>query len=379
MKSRRVVPSKSPAKYLVVKQALLAGIAGRRYDGHKPVPPERALAKQMGVAHMTARRAIQELVSEGVLVRHRGRGMGTFVRVSYSAPAGTGAGGRALRRIGVIHSSDWDALRASPVHYMTFLEVQAECARRGVGVELLPVKPGDGRDLAKAAAEADSQAVVVLRWPDWPQDLLDAQAAGLPVVVAGPFVEMTALSRVEPDHFQGACAATRHLLDLGHRQVALVNSRQLTRVTVDREYGWRMTMRQFAAGQEEVLYTVGRSSRSEDHVFSEVKAELVEAFRARRPPSAVFARDGFFACAAIAALREMGLSCPGDVSVVCAGRFFEHVLDMPRPTAAEVEDGALGREVVRLADELASGRRIGPVGVLLPMRVVDGETTRAVK
>jgi DNA-binding LacI/PurR family transcriptional regulator/DNA-binding transcriptional regulator YhcF (GntR family) len=376
MKKVRKPIGSQPAKYLNVKRALLDGIASQRYDGLKPVPPERVLAKRMGVAHMTARRAVQELVSEGVLVRRRGRGMGTFVRASCSAPALAGVGSNALRRIAVIHSQDWDSLRASSVYYMTFLEVQTECAKRGVGVELLSVKPGDGQNLARAARDAGCQTVTVLEWPDWSQELVEAQAEGMPVIIAGPFQEMTAVCHVAPDHFQGACAVTRHLLDLGHRQVALVNSRQLSRVTVDREHGWRLTMRGLAPGQEEILYQAGKSNRAENHVFSEVKAELVAAFRERRPPSAIFARDGFFACATILALRELGLTCPGDVSVACSGRFFEQVLDMPRPTAAQVEDGALGRELVRLADELVSGRRRGPASMLLPMQVVSGETTR---
>ena len=376
MTARSRSGSSQGPKYLAVKQTLLERIAGGRYAG-RALPPERALAKEVGVAHMTARRAIQELVSEGVLVRHRGRGLGTFVQGGPAAAGRPRAAGQLLRRVGVIHSSDWDALRASPVYYLTFLEVQAECARRGVGVELLPVKPGDGRDLARAAAAAECQAVMALHWPDWSTDLADAQAGGLPVIVAGPFHEMAAVSRVAPDHFQGACAVTRHLLELGHRQVAMVNCRQMSRVTADRENGWRMTVKGLAPGEEEVLYQAGRAARAEDHVFAEVRAELTEMFRVRPPPDAIFARDGFFACAAIAALRELGRSCPEDVSVACAGHFFERFLDMPRPTAAQVEDGALGREFVRLADELASGRRPGPVSVLLPMRVVEGQTTRS--
>ena len=70
----------STPKYQMVKQALMDRIAGRRYSAELAVPPEKVLAKELGVAPMTARRALQELVHEGVLVRERGRGRGTFVR-----------------------------------------------------------------------------------------------------------------------------------------------------------------------------------------------------------------------------------------------------------------------------------------------------------
>jgi len=129
---------------------------------------------------------------------------------------------------------------------------------------------------------------------------------------------------------------------------------------------------------QHLLYRAGGRRRGENPSFSELKEELAAEFRRRPPPSAVFARDGYFAAAVIAALRALGRRCPEEVSVACVGRFFEQVLDMPRPTAAEIEDGELGRELVRLADDLVAGRRSAPVGVLLPMRVVEGQTTRAV-
>ena len=58
------------------------------------------------------------------------------------------------------------------------------------------------------------------------------------------------------------------------------------------------------------------------------------------------------------------------------GSFFEGTLDMPHMTTARIQDGVLGEEVVRLADELVSGARSSPAGIVLPMRVVKGETTK---
>jgi DNA-binding LacI/PurR family transcriptional regulator len=198
------------------------------------------------------------------------------------------------------------------------------------------------------------------------------------VVVAGPFQETIPASFVAPNDFQGAHAVTRHLLDLGHGEVAMVNSRKPARVTSDRQGGWTMALGNPDEEVQHLLYRAGGRRRGENPSFGELKEELAVEFRRRPPPSALFARDGYFAAAAIAALRALGRRCPEDVSVACVGRFFEQVLDMPRPTAAEVEDGELGRELVRLADELVSGRRAAPVGVLLPMRVVEGQTTRPV-
>jgi hypothetical protein len=58
------------------------------------------------------------------------------------------------------------------------------------------------------------------------------------------------------------------------------------------------------------------------------------------------------------------------------GRYYEGVFDMPHITSAQSVEGAQGREVVLLAAELVNGRRTGPLGIVLPMQMVEGETTR---
>ena len=66
----------SMAKYEWVKQVLLDHIDKRLTVGD-PVPSERELSEAFGVARMTARRALDELVTTGRVVRIVGRG--TFV------------------------------------------------------------------------------------------------------------------------------------------------------------------------------------------------------------------------------------------------------------------------------------------------------------
>ncbi len=63
--------------YLQLKKALLRKLfSGEIGPGHQ-VPPENKLAEMYGISRPTVRRALDELVSEGILVRRRGQG--TFV------------------------------------------------------------------------------------------------------------------------------------------------------------------------------------------------------------------------------------------------------------------------------------------------------------
>lgn len=64
-------------KYDHIKQAVYRKIESGEWPEHHPVSSENALAKEFSVSRMTARRALQELADEGLVVRTRGAG--TFV------------------------------------------------------------------------------------------------------------------------------------------------------------------------------------------------------------------------------------------------------------------------------------------------------------
>jgi DNA-binding LacI/PurR family transcriptional regulator len=373
--------AKKIPKYLQIKRELMNRIARKEYSATIAVPPEKELAGELGAAPMTVRRAIQELVDEGVIVRQRGRGKGTFVRDVRGVPFAAKSDGAKLKRVGVLHRQSMNELRESPVYFLIYMEIQAECARNGVALEFLPDGTEENRSAAqviKMAGDSGVQALLVLDW--WrPEDLIEVQESGIPVIVPGPFQETIPVSCVVGNEYQGAFAATRHLQELGHEAVALVNSRKEIRTTVDRRGGWIAAMDLAFEEAEKLSYRAGRTGVRSGQSFAEVKGDLVKQFKKRRPPSAVFARDGYYSYAVISALRELGLSCPQDVSITCVGHSYEKVLDMPHMTSAQTAEGALGRSVVRLAQDLVSGRQECPVGILLPMQVVEGESVRPAK
>lgn len=71
------IKNKSAAKFTVIKQFICQKIESGTWEQNKKVPSENELAEQFSVSRMTARRALQELTEQGVLVRSQGAG--TFV------------------------------------------------------------------------------------------------------------------------------------------------------------------------------------------------------------------------------------------------------------------------------------------------------------
>lgn len=64
-----------PAKYVVVRERLADRIG--KLDAGDQLPSEAALCDEYGVSRITLRRAVEDLIGEGLLVREQGRG--TFV------------------------------------------------------------------------------------------------------------------------------------------------------------------------------------------------------------------------------------------------------------------------------------------------------------
>ncbi|MGE0558317.1 MAG: GntR family transcriptional regulator [Burkholderiales bacterium] len=73
----RAAAVRSDRLYLRVKTALTEGLSEGRWAFGESIPSENALSRQFGVSIGTVRHAIDELVTEGILVRQHGRG--TFV------------------------------------------------------------------------------------------------------------------------------------------------------------------------------------------------------------------------------------------------------------------------------------------------------------
>jgi GntR family histidine utilization transcriptional repressor len=69
--------NKKLAKYIIIKRHICQKIESGKWPQHYKVPSENQLTQQFDVSRMTARRALQELTEQGILVRSQGSG--TFV------------------------------------------------------------------------------------------------------------------------------------------------------------------------------------------------------------------------------------------------------------------------------------------------------------
>ncbi|MGW3439464.1 GntR family transcriptional regulator [Streptomyces bacillaris] len=310
-------------KYLQVAERLRKEITDGFWAPGAQLPVERELADTLAVSINTLRRAVSELVDEGIVQRRQGAG--TFVSpLPEAARAGAGSpGGRRL--VGVLVPS-------TTYYYPRVVDgIQRVLRDAGVGVVLASSKydPGIERDEVRAMLDSGVQGLLLvpnLHLLDEPQEYVDGlRSLTVPYVLVERRPPAPApddpTSYVATDHPGGVCLGVRHLRSLGHERIGhLGRLRTGTSDAVARGFDEAAAL----LGADVVEGAVARAD-----VWS---AEGIAAYArhcAAAGITAVFCHGDRDAAALVVAARRHGLSVPEDLAVVAYDDEVTEVGDIP--------------------------------------------------
>jgi DNA-binding LacI/PurR family transcriptional regulator len=119
------------------------------------------------------------------------------------------------------------------------------------------------------------------------------------------------------NNVQGGYTATKHLLDLGHTKIAMLNANLRSVPAKDRFKGYQMAMMDAHKSVDERLIKKTKSEYLDGFTREngyEMMKELLTLGSER--PTAVFAASDIQAYGALAAVAEMGLRCPEDIALI---------------------------------------------------------------
>jgi LacI family transcriptional regulator len=193
-------------------------------------------------------------------------------------------------------------------------------------------------------------------------DLHGATGGRVPVVwIGGAPMDHPGVDSVRPNDEGGAYAATCHLIERGHRRIAMI----------DGPAGSGAARRE---GYRRALAEAGLPSSHEPLVRSDwTRAGGARAMRTllATRPTAVFCSNDLTALGAIDEIREAGLRVPDDVAVVGYDDIEFASLVEPALTTVENPAAETGRTAGRLLVERMSGAFQGPArSVTLPSPLV---------
>jgi LacI family transcriptional regulator len=193
-----------------------------------------------------------------------------------------------------------------------------------------------------------------------------------PVVIVDPHAGPATLPSVYSDNLSGAVTATEYLIGLGHRRIGFLAGRPDLESARLREEGFRQALAGAGIAFDPALTAIG-------------EYELASSTEAARqlllrdvPPTAIFAANDLSAIQTMDVARSLGLSVPGDVSVIGFDNIPESALTDPPLTTIDQSIQQMGKEAVRMLVDLLEGTTDRPLQVTLPTALVVRQSCRAV-
>ncbi|WP_025156301.1 LacI family DNA-binding transcriptional regulator [Leifsonia aquatica] len=192
--------------------------------------------------------------------------------------------------------------------------------------------------------------------------------ASLPIVFGGrPVGDETGESYfVDVDNVSGSAGATEHLIARGRRSIALITGPQDMPAGLDRLVGWRRALE--AHGLDSSLVELGD--------FSPLSGkEAMRRLLARGVPiDGLFAANDQMAAGAYSAIREAGLTIPGDIAVVGFDDDNFGITAAPPLTTVHQPSIGLGQAMAQVLVRRIAGEQVERV-TLLPTELVVREST----
>ena len=287
-------------KYLDLAAQFRQQIAAGELAPGERLPSFAELREQLGVGQSTLERAYALLERESLISREPGRGV--FVAPPQRRP-----------RTGVIGLIGVTPEKTEHPYYARLLAgVQTAAHQNDSQVLLL-------NDALPVRAELLDGLVI---YANRPHRVLAQLPADLPrVVVLFPTDEAPC---VLADDFGGARAATRHLIELGHRRIAYLVSDANFEIYRERLGGYRAALLEAGiAARPEWLRLLGEIDNSIQPSYlalakqsrEEMRSWLCDGF-ADLGCTALLAHNDEVAISALQILREMGVKVPDQLSVI---------------------------------------------------------------
>lgn len=317
----------------------------------------RALNDSERVSTLT-KQAVQNAIEE--LARRRELGEATptlrpMIGITHSHPSGS----EATRGLDVI----LDQVLAG---------VEIECLRSGY----IPYPWQQSRLLGLPEGESFFRSVsgVIMSGGLVARDVLEQiRSRALPVVIIGGHLPGLGVPSVGADSQNGMYRLTQHLIELGHRRIALVNGPSDTYTSLEKKSGYLAALVEAGIAVDLKLICCQDGFAGFDAPAAERCTEAL--FELAEPPTAVLFASDTMAEAGYRVFRRAGLRIPGDVSV--AGFHDDwnaRHLDPPL-TTVRVDRIAWGKVAAIQLFATLNGQPLEGTRTLLPVEVVTRNST----
>lgn len=267
-------------------------------------PTIRDVAHQAGVSHQTVSRVIN--ASEEVSAETRARVEAAIASLGFRPNAIA----RSMAK-GETHTLACISPNLTDYTFASIIE-GAEQEARANGYFLLSSSASDPASFRALVEELIDHRrvdglVVINPYSD---ERFEFAPRNFPLVFVGARSRDEAICSVALDDEKAAYDATRHLLTLGHRRIAMITGPSSEDCSNDRASGYRRALSEARLTLDEALTIEGdwSATSGQDALFLLKEQGTL--------PTAVFAQNDRMALGVLRAARDMGLSIPAELAVI---------------------------------------------------------------
>lgn len=191
------------------------------------------------------------------------------------------------------------------------------------------------------------------------------QERGVPFVVLDRRIPDVHVDTVRGDSEQGAYQLIQHLLELGHRRIAVLSGPAAVTTAIDRVVGYRHALADAGLDTNTSIVYYGPFTQEGGYRMAQ------QALAATPQLTAIFAANNFIAIGAFRALREAGLRVPEDISMVAFDDIPDALVINPFLTVAGQPAYEMGQQATSLL--LARLAGTGPTetqDIVLPTQMI---------
>ena len=230
---------------------------------------------------------------------------------------------------------------------------QAEAQRLGYQVLLHMYDPlTEGMEAVQSGLAERVQGLVIANDGDiTPQLVAQLENAEIPLVLIENHIAGHRLPSILGDNFTAGYIVMRHLLNLGHREIAVLRGPAKYSSLVDRWRGCLAALGEAGLTIPEAFLPVPVSEHPQKGY---IQMKRVLALPSR--PTAVVAISDKTAFGAMSAIREVGLSIPEDIAIVSIDNVADSIYAHPPLTTYHIPKQEMGVIAMQKLHRIIEGR-----------------------
>ena len=352
--------------YEELKEILRSKVEDGTFGIGSRVPSIPQLSTQYNVSDITVRRALADLEQEGVLVRRHGSG--TFVSDANSN------GGNNSRLIGVAVRELHSITHNYMLQVIAGVSSVASRANYHVDFSNTASRESESHFLRAIRSKNPIRLIVIDQYFTF-EDGIYLKQAGVPYVLVDEIIPGLNANVVFLDLAHGTKDACQHLINKGHRRVAIILRTLELSDDYRRLQGLRQAMEANQLPVDEQLVVSRKSLMSRPHHVGERVAEIIEDLLALTdPPTAFVFPTDTAAIEAVHILAGRGRNAPEDVAVVGYNDVSAETLERPRLTKVAGDFTELGRKAAERLLDIAFDENPKEQSLSLKCKLIEQET-----